>query len=81
MAATRTIGSPQRSCPTQVKQLGHERAKSGTNRPDRALLLDLSPMLDERELLSLTHAKKKHELSRRLADGNADGYGNGPNDR
>ena len=64
----------------QVKQLGHERAKSGTGWPDRALLADLPPMLDEGELPSLTHAKEEHELSRRLADSDADGDGNGPHD-
>jgi hypothetical protein len=64
----------------QIKQLGHEGAKSGPKPPDRALFLGFSPMLDERELLSFTYAKEKHELSDRLADSDTDGNGNGPHD-
>jgi hypothetical protein len=45
------------------------------------LLSDLPPVLDEGELLTLTHAKEQQELAHCLADCNADSDGNRPDDR
>ena len=69
---TSTVSPNQR-----VEQLCPRRAQPGTRRADRALLADLAPMLDERELLSLPYAKKQQQLSEGLADRDPDGNGNG----
>ena len=62
----------------QIEQFGAGRANSCARRPNRAVLSDLTPMLDERKLLPLPHAKKEQQLANCLPDRDTDRNGNGP---
>jgi hypothetical protein len=62
----------------QIEQLGASRPNACPRRPNRALLSDLTPMLDERKFLSFPHAKEEQQFSHRLPDRDTDRNRNGP---